>query len=77
LPNPFKDNFLLKPKERIGYLSANRNELKIHVNESLHDLEQYNKSYEKDIKRLKEKVYSKLDGKSTERCINEIIELVN
>jgi len=77
LPNPFKDNFLLKPKERIGYLSTNENELKIHVNESLHDLEEYEKNYEKEIKRLKEKVYSNLNGKSTERCINEIIELVN
>ena len=76
LPNPFKDNFLLKPKERIGYLSTNKNELKIHVKESLHDLEKYKKSYEENIRRLKEKVYSTLDGKSTERCINEIIELV-
>jgi len=77
LPNPFKDNFLLKPKERIGYLSTNKDELKIHVNESLHHLEKYKERYEKDIKKLKEKVYSNLDGKSTERCINEIIELVN
>ena len=76
LPNPFKDNFLLKPEERIGYLSTNKNELKIHVKESLHDLEKYKKSYKENIRRLKEKVYSTLDGKSTERCINEIIELV-
>ena len=77
LPNPFKDNFLMKPEERVGYLSSNSNELTEHVHEALHDLNKYNNIYEGKLKEIKTKVYSNIDGKSTERCINEIIRLVN
>ena len=77
LPNPFKDNFLMKPEERVGYLSSNSNELTEQVHEALHDLNKYNNIYEGKLKEIKTKVYSDIDGKSTERCINEIIRLVN
>ena len=77
VPNPFKDNFLMKPEERIGYLSSNSNELSCHINEALYDFQRYSNKYGKELENIKTKTYSNTDGKSTERCISEIIRLVN
>ena len=76
LPNPFKDNFLMKPEERIGYLSSNSKELAEHINEALNDFQKYSHKYGKELEIIKAKTYSNIDGKSTERCISEIIRLV-
>ena len=75
LPNPFKDNFLMKPDERIGYLSSNLNELLVNISESINNIESYHKKYDVRLMKLKSKVYSNTDGKATERCIEEIINL--
>tara|TARA_B100000902_G_scaffold148353_1_gene145106 strand:+ start:2782 stop:3951 length:1170 start_codon:yes stop_codon:yes gene_type:complete len=76
LPNPFKDNFLMKPEERIGYLSSNSKELAEHIDEALNDFQKYSHKYGKELENVKAKTYSNIDGKSTERCISEIIRLV-
>lgn len=75
LPNPFKDNFLMKPEERIGYLCSDSNELLVSISESVNNIESYHKKYDVRLRRLKSKVYSNIDGRSTERCIEEIINL--
>lgn len=75
LPNPFKDNFLMKPEERIGYLCSNSNELLVNIDESINNIESYHKKYDIRLRKLKSKVYSNTDGRATERCIEEIINL--
>jgi len=76
LPNPFKDNFLMKPEDRIGYLCSNSNELSTNIKEAINDTKTYHKKYERELNLLKAKVYSNIDGKSTERCLKNIMELV-
>ena len=75
LPNPFKDNFLMKPEERIGYLCSNSNELIVNISESINNIESYHKKYDIKLRKLRSKVYSNTDGRATERCIEEIINL--
>ncbi len=76
LKNPFKDNFLMKPEERIGYLCSNSNELIDSINEAINNVDSYYNKYDEKLTKLRSKVYSNIDGKSTERCIEEIINLV-
>ena len=77
LPNPFENNFFMKPSERIGYISSNTEELSKHMYDSLNNLQEYSNSFNSKIEELTKKVYSKMDGESTKRCIHEIIKLVN
>ena len=77
LPNPFKDNFLMKPEERIGYLCSNSNELLVNISESINNIENYHKKYDTSLRKLRSKVYSNTDGRATERCIKEIINLTD
>ncbi|MDC0243077.1 CDP-glycerol glycerophosphotransferase family protein [Marine Group III euryarchaeote] len=75
-PNPFKDNFLMKPEERIGYLCSSSNELALNIYETINDTEKYHTKYDEKLNLLKTKIYSNLDGKSTERCLKDIVRLV-
>jgi len=75
LQNPFEDQFVMKPEERVGYLASNEKELSEHLHEALNNLSKYYDSFNQKLKKLIEKVYTKTDGKATERCINEIIRL--
>ena len=45
-PNPFKDNFLMKPHERIGYLCSDSNELSLNIDEAINDTEKYHSKYD-------------------------------
>lgn len=75
-PNPFKDNFLMKPHERIGYLCSDSNELSLNIDEAINDTEKYHSKYDEKLDLLKTKIYSNIDGRSTERCLNDIVRLV-
>ena len=74
-PNPFENDFRLKPEDRAGYILRKTNNIISVLKEALNEPEKFVSQYEKIRQRVLKKVCNKPDGKSTERCIMEILKL--
>jgi len=71
-PNPFDNDFSLLPEDRAGYILKNHNEILNVLDDAIHDKNKFTDQYKQIRKKVLKKIYNKIDGKATERCINEL-----
>lgn len=78
VPAPFAKGFSAGPKNRVGAVVKNGQELTVALKEALYSPNKYQKKYAEKIENTKNLVFGNtLDGLTFERCDNALFELLN
>jgi len=77
IEDPFGGEFLLEPHDRVGYIVSNSEEFFSSLDISTTNPADFQQTFNFQRQKLMEKLYLHIDGKSSKRCIREILLLLN
>jgi len=76
IPSPFEEGYTLGPEDRVGYIVKSQKEFFGALEECVNDPARYDERFNLIRETVLEKMYDSIDGNASERCAEEILNLI-